>query len=120
MKKKLLVVEKNKDIVEILDYILSTEGYEVEVLRDPENLENYVRHYKPHAIILDVIVVKSSATDVCKNLKKNVSTSNIPIIVITTDSQVSAVIKEICADEVIDKPFDIYTLLETIENQLAA
>ena len=120
MKKKILVVENDKDILNIISYILEDEGYEVESLRSVKGLIEKIYSYKPDAILLDIIVPGVEDSEICQVIKKTKNINHIPLVVLTTHPVVTASIKEICADEVISKPFDINNLVQIISNQLAA
>jgi two-component system phosphate regulon response regulator PhoB/two-component system alkaline phosphatase synthesis response regulator PhoP len=99
---------------------LTEEGFDVKILTDVSNILKDIIRYKPHVILLDVIVPGVEGTAVCKSIKSSLNTKNIPVIVISTSPQVTATIKEICADEVISKPFDLTDLVDTIRRQVAA
>ena len=120
MEKRILIVEKDKGIREVLDYILTEQGYEVKTLSNLANILADIIAFRPQAILLDIIVPGVEGTDVCKTIKSSSNTKHIPVIVISTSPQVTATIKEVCADEVISKPFDLEDLLDTIKKQVAA
>ncbi len=120
MKKRILVVEKDRAIQEILDYILSEEGFTVKTLGSIEYILEEIINYRPHAILLDIILPGVEGIEVCKSIKTSSNTKHIPVIVISTNPQVTATIKEVCADEVISKPFDLDDLISVIKEQVAA
>ncbi|MBC8054057.1 MAG: response regulator [Sphingobacteriaceae bacterium] len=120
MKKKILVVENDKEILTIISYLLTEEGYDVHSLRSAEGLISEIESYQPHAILLDIIVPGIEDTELCKAIKSTKAINHIPLIVLSTHPTVYATIKELCADEVISKPFDINNLVEIVSNQLAA
>ena len=120
MEKRILVVENDRAIREIIGYILAEEGFEVKTLGSVDDLLKHVLAYMPHAILLDIIVPGVEGTELCKTIKTSLNTKHIPVIVISTNPQVTATIKEVCADEVISKPFDLEDLIATIKDQIAA
>jgi len=117
MKKKILVFEKNKDILDMLGIILNEEGYSVDLIADEKEVNQHINDFHPDAILLDVITPTAEGTALCKAIKSAEDTSRIPVIVLSTHPR-AAVVKEICADEVIPKPFDISFLIFVIEQQL--
>jgi DNA-binding response OmpR family regulator len=117
MKKKILVLEKNKDILELIDIILTQEGYELDLLTSEQEVFNHIKNFNPDAILLDVIHPTPEGTAVCKAIKAADHTSHIPVIVLSTHPK-AEVVKEVCADEVVHKPFDISFLISVIEQQL--
>jgi DNA-binding response OmpR family regulator len=120
MKKRILVVENDAEILNVLNYLLKDEGFEVKTLRNVDDLIATITTFKPDAILLDVIVPGVEGTEVCRMIKSKKDLTHIPLIVLSTHPIVTATIKELCADEVVSKPFDINHLVEVISNQLAA
>ena len=120
MKKKILVVENDKDISNIISFILEDEGYEVKTLKSVAGLIETIITYSPNAILLDIIVPGIEDTEICQAIKSAKGINHIPLIVLSTHPAVTATIKEICADEVISKPFDINDLVQIVSEQVAA
>ena len=119
MKKKILVVESDRDIREIISYILKEEGYEP-ILCNPEaDIIQMIQLNEPAAVFLDIMEITERGTELCRVLKAGKQTSHIPVIVLSTHPKIERV-KEICADEVIKKPFDIDVLMDVLKEQLAA
>lgn len=117
MDKKILVLEKNRDILELINIVLTDEGYHVDLLSSEKEIFEHIRNFKPDAILLDVISPTEEGTALCKTIKAAEDSSHIPVIVLSTHPRLE-VVKEICADEVVAKPFDISFLLSTLEHQL--
>jgi len=120
MRKRILVVENDSEILNILSYILVDEGYQVKSLCSLEGFIELIHSYKPDAILLDIIIPGVEGTEICKTIKSTETTKHIPLIVLSTHPTVAASIKEICADEVISKPFDITDLIQILGDQIAA
>jgi DNA-binding response OmpR family regulator len=117
MKKRVLVVENDPSILEIISIVLEQAGYEVLAYRNENGLFNHVVDFKPDAVILDIIKPTAEGTALCEEIKAAENTSHIPVVVLSTHPKIQKV-KEICADEVIEKPFDIDGLLEVLKDQL--
>lgn len=117
MKKKILVVENDKDIREILTVILEEEGYETKIYSSYSKIFERIQAFEPDAILLDVIRPTEEGAKVCKEIKEAESIRHIPVIVLSTHSQ-PEVIEDICADKVVPKPFDIDFLLKAIDERL--
>ena len=66
---------------------------------------------------MDILKITDEGTELCRKLKEEDGTSHIPVIVLSTHPQIQKV-KDVCADEIVEKPFDIDGLLEVIEEQL--
>ena len=118
MKKKILVMEKDDSILEIVVFVLQDAGYDVKGLCSEDDIFDHIARYNPHAILLDIIVPSAIGTEICNKLKVDEKTKHIPVIVLSTHSKVTQTIKEVCADDVLPKPFDVDELLRAIEAQV--
>jgi len=119
MKKRILVMEKDAAILEIVSYVLIEADYDVKALNAEEGIFEQIYNYKPHAILLDIVAPTLKGTEVCNTLKANPKTKQIPVIVFSTHPKVTETIKQVCADEVLPKPFDIDELLNVIETSIS-
>jgi len=117
MKKKILVLEKNKDILDLIEIVLTDEGYEVDLISSDKEVFKHIKDFNPDAILLDIIQPTPEGTAICEAIKAATDTSHIPVIVLSTHPK-AEIVKEICADEVIPKPFDISFLIFVIEQRL--
>lgn len=117
MKKRILVVENNKEILEVIAYILEEEGYELSLYTSEKDIFEHIITFQPDAILLDIVKPTLEGTELCRQIKAAENTSHIPVIVLSTHPQIQKV-KEVCADEVVPKPFDIDGLLEILREQL--
>jgi DNA-binding response OmpR family regulator len=118
MKKKILVMENDPAIIEIVSLILEDEGYEVKALNTESRILEVIDDYKPDVIILDIIRPSEEGTLLCLTLKQNAKTKHIPVIVFSTHPKVLTTLKEVCADDVVPKPFDVAELINAVEMQL--
>lgn len=119
MKKKILVVEKDEDILHIISHILTEEGYHPILSKTEKGIFDIIRINQPDIILLDVIKPTDQGTELCRAIKAAETTRHIPVIVLSTHSEIEEV-KKVCADEVVNKPFDITMLVNVVREQLAA
>ncbi len=117
MKKRVLVVENNKDILEMISIVLEDAGYELRTYANEKDIFDKIVAFKPNAILLDIVRPTLEGTELCRQLKEATNTSHIPIIALSTHPKIEKV-KDICADEIVPKPFDIDGLVEVIDEQL--
>jgi len=118
-KGKILVVDDEIYIVHILDFSLGMEGYEVVTALDGEAALEKVKTEKPDLIVLDIMMPKLDGYEVCKTIKANAATQNIPVILLSAKGR-NADQKmgfDVGADDYITKPFSPRKLVERI-NQL--
>ena len=119
MKKRVLVVENNKEILELISIVLEDAGYDLSLSLNEQGIFNHIVDFKPDAILLDIIKPTVEGTELCRQLKEAEGTKHIPVIVLSTHPQIEKV-KDICADDIVEKPFDIEGLLEALNEQLKA
>ncbi|MEJ5996084.1 response regulator [Pedobacter sp. Du54] len=117
MKKRVLVVENNKEILELISIVLEDAGYESSLYLNEKGIFEHITEFKPHAILLDIIKPTVEGTELCRQIKDAEGTKHIPVIVLSTHPQIEKV-KEICADDIVEKPFDIEGLLFALNEQL--
>lgn len=111
-KARLLVVEDDHDISNMLRIYFNGLGYEVDVApRGAEALEK-TRSVLPHLIVLDIMLPDIDGYEVCRNLRQSTRTSHIPVIFLTQKDERSDKLQglELGADDYITKPFDIEEL----------
>jgi len=115
-KKKILIVDDEKDIVETLQFLLESENYLCVSAFDGEDALFKAKNEKPDLIILDVMLPKINGYKVCRLLKFDAKYKNIPVLMVTARSQEEDKVigEETGADEYITKPFDIQKLLDTV------
>ncbi len=102
--KKILMVDDEKKIVDIVKAYLEKEGYQVIVAYDGKSALESARTQSPDLIILDLMLPEIAGWDVCRTLRKN---SDIPIIMLTARDEVPDKIVglELGADDYVTKPF---------------
>jgi len=111
-KARLLVVEDDIDIGNMLKIYFSGMEFDVDVaMRGKEALEK-TRQVLPHLIVLDIMLPDIDGYEVCRNLRTNMRTSHIPVIFLTQKDERSDKLQglELGADDYITKPFDIEEL----------
>jgi two-component system alkaline phosphatase synthesis response regulator PhoP len=117
MKKKVLVVDDEPDIVELLRYNLAKEGYEVEVAYNGKQAQEKARA-KPDLILLDLMMPVLDGFETCKRLKSDPVTSSIPVVFLTARSgEVDEILGlELGADDYIQKPISPRRLVARVKS----
>jgi two-component system alkaline phosphatase synthesis response regulator PhoP len=119
MHSTILVVDDEKDILELLRYNLEKEGYRVLTAQDGKEALKLVKQ-SPELVVLDIMMPELDGWEVCKSLRRNPATSRIPIIFLTArDSEVDEVVGlELGADDYITKPVKLRTFLARVRRAL--
>ncbi|HCA78096.1 MAG TPA: DNA-binding response regulator [Bacteroidetes bacterium] len=114
-----LVVDDEKDILELLKYNLEKEGYRVlTALNGKEALKSVKQH--PDLVVLDVMMPELDGWEVCKSIRRDPATAKTPIVFLTArDSEVDEVVGlELGADDYITKPVKVRTFLARVKRAL--
>jgi len=119
-KAKIFIVDDEEDILDLVDYVLSKEGYTVERFHTGEEILRKVKSDLPDLILLDLMLPGVDGLDVCKLLKRTSNTANIPIIMLTAKGEEADIVTglELGADDYIPKPFSTKILLARVKSVL--
>jgi diguanylate cyclase (GGDEF)-like protein len=111
-KSRLLIVEDDFDISNMLRIYFTGQNYEVDVAPRGSAALEKTRHNLPHLIVLDIMLPDIDGFEVCRILRTNTRTSHVPIIFLTQKDERSDKLQglELGADDYITKPFDIEEL----------
>ncbi len=108
-------------MIDVMTYILINSGYEVFSLPNGDNVFNYIKANHPDLIILDAILPGMDGREICQLLKMNSATRDLPVIICSGDDTIGESLKQKGApDDILHKPFDISSLIEKVDHQLAA
>ncbi|HEK22169.1 MULTISPECIES: response regulator [unclassified Mucilaginibacter] len=119
--RRILAVDDDHDILEILQFILEDSGYKVDTLSDGRLLMETIREKNPDLILLDIMLGNVDGRELCKEVKKRDETHSIPVIMISASHNVgNTVNQENGPNDFVAKPFDINDLLNSIQRQLQA
>jgi DNA-binding response OmpR family regulator len=119
--KKILVVDDDRAILEMLEEVLSYYGYRVSTLSRGDKIFDRINEYHPDLILMDIMLAGMDGRMICRAIKSIESVSDIPVILISaTEMGTSCLNKEGAPDDFVQKPFDLSFLMEKIEHQLAA
>lgn len=111
MAKRILAVDDNEDILDILNLMLTIDGYQVETSLSPDAIEKQITEFQPDLILLDIQMGPYNGLEVCKKLKNNLYSSSIPVLIISSDDRIFQAVEKYGADGIIAKPFEMNTLL---------
>jgi two-component system phosphate regulon response regulator PhoB len=124
-KKKILVVDDEPDVTDLVAYHLKAKGFHVETVNDATASISRARTYQPDLLILDIMMPNLSGIQICRILRADSKLSRVPIIFLTAKAEPSDRIEglESGADDYIGKPFspkELVLRVESILRRLAA
>ena len=116
-KPKILVIEDEPDILEVMQYNLEREGYKVVACRNGEQGLSRIRTDNPDIVILDLMLPGMDGVEVCRQVKSDPVTRAIPIIMVTAKAEESDIVLGlgIGADDYIGKPFSPRELIARVK-----
>jgi two-component system, OmpR family, phosphate regulon response regulator PhoB len=110
---KILVVEDEKDIVDLLRFNLKQAGHDPDVATTGEEALSHVARVRPDLVLLDLMLPDLPGTEICRRIKNDPRTRHVPVIMVTARSdEVDRLVGfELGADDFVTKPFSVRELL---------
>lgn len=118
MQSKILIVDDQQDILDLMKDLLEPEGYQVITLMEVEDIFAEIENNQPDVILLDFLLSGINGGEFCAQIKKNPKTQHIPVIFLSAHSRVIESLGHYGYDDFIAKPFDINDVLATIKKHL--
>ena len=117
MKRKILIIEDDKEVREELEILLENAVYEVETITDFENVVEQVLKINPHLILLDVNLPEKSGYEICTKIRMKMKT---PIIFVTSKNSAMDELDGLTVggDDYIEKPYNVPVLLARINKMM--
>lgn len=114
MKKKILIADDDPTVVDVIKMILDKAGYRTETTLNGRTLLNNI----PEDFDLILLDVRMSGIDgfmICRHLKSQESTRDIPIVMVSAIPELGTMTQNSCADGYLEKPFNMFELLQIVE-----
>jgi DNA-binding response OmpR family regulator len=120
MGKRVLVIDDDEDILEILNIVFQENGYEI-VLSNTGEAAEHIRVIQPDIVLLDVRIVGSakSGPEICKEIKSQLETRHLPVMLVSGETDLAMIARECGADSYMSKPFDIFDLIAQVKEFLS-
>jgi DNA-binding response OmpR family regulator len=120
MKKKILVIEDEPIIAEMICILLEIEGYKVISLSDEESIKDELNHKQVDLVLLDLNLVGYNGASICEYIKNNSDLKHIPVILVSANHNIEKIKEECGADDLIKKPFELTYFLQKIRSYTEA
>lgn len=114
MSKSVFIVDDDVAILEVLQIVLEEEGYTV-ITDTGSKMLAITSSIQPDVILLDIWMRGIDGRDLSRAVKSKTELSSIPIILMSAHSHAGSVVEEAMADDFIEKPFDIETMLKVVQ-----
>lgn len=119
MPKRILVVEDEQDVAELVADVLDLEGYDARISSGEDAL-NDVLEFNPSVVLLDLMMPVVDGFEVARRLHARDDTRDVPIVVMTAMHDPAARAREVGAQGCVAKPFDISALIQAVERAAGA
>ncbi|HTK19919.1 MAG TPA: response regulator [Mucilaginibacter sp.] len=119
MIKRVLVLDDNQDILDVVQETLSYEKFEVKSTGESDQVMPLVKEFKPHLIILDYRVAGTNGGEVCQQIKSHPEFNNIPVIIFSAYISHQDEIMAYGCDAIINKPFDLVELIDKVNDLIS-
>lgn len=107
MGKRILIVEDEEDIIELMSYTLRQDGYEIDYVKTGEEAIKAVVQKQPDLVLLDLMLPGLDGGTICKHIRQDAQLCKIPVMMVTAKSEDSDIVQglEVGADDYLVKPF---------------
>lgn len=104
---RILVVDDEEDILELLQYNLARDGYAVTCVASGEKALDSVHKHQPSLVVLDLMLPGMDGLEICRRLKSDAATRDVPIVMLTAKGEEADIVAglELGADDYVTKPF---------------
>lgn len=117
MLKRILVIDDNPDIVDVVREVLSYEKFEVKIATSSDDILELVAHFNPDMVIMDYKLQISNGEIICREMKAYPQLNEIPVIIYSAYLDANNLLSCGC-DAIISKPFGIAELTDKVHNLL--
>ena len=114
LKKRIMVIDDDHSILDVVSIILESHGYEPVLLNSSHNIIKKIEEHKPTVILLDVHLGGTDSRVLCKEIKDIEEHSTIPIILFSANAAHAKSVNDYLCDDFIEKPFELTSLIGMI------
>lgn len=111
---RILVVEDESSLCDLLSEIFKSEGYEFEIHEKADDILALIQSFAPNIVLLDYLLSSSNGCEICAQIKANPQTAKVPVIIYSAIVKARLPLDSCNADAFIEKPFDLDFLLAEI------
>jgi DNA-binding response OmpR family regulator len=114
MSKRVLLLEDNKESLDLIEEILTEEGYHVIAFDHYESVDHII-DFAPELILLDIRLSDGYGHLLCEDLKNDPKTKNTPVILVSGAGNLEKIARDCHADDFLSKPFDLEDLIQMVK-----
>jgi two-component system phosphate regulon response regulator PhoB len=113
LKKKVLIIENDQEIRNIVSFILEDAGFSTMSMPEPETL-NKVVQFRPHLILIDEFINSKPGHRFCLQIRQIKKLDHVPVIILSTANDIQLIATECKANDYISKPFEVEDLVSKV------
>ncbi len=114
MLKKILILDDDQDMLQMLQDVLSGEGHLVSGYSYTDNIFKLIEQVRPDLLIVDYLINGLNGGEICSAVKRNPITASLPVMILTGYDRVIKSLGDYSANRIIYKPFDLKMLLNAV------
>lgn len=118
VKRKILVLDDDRYILDVLDEALTYEEFEVKTVTDIKSFFSLMTEYQPNLVLIDYLLQGINGGEVCHQIKSANSTREVPVIMMSAYPKVFESLGTYGCDAFIAKPFDLYMLIDKVKSHM--
>jgi DNA-binding response OmpR family regulator len=119
MSQRILILDDDPDLLQVLSILLVDSGYEVLALASGEKVFESIKSFHPNLVLMDVMLAGMDGRAICRSIKERPNTLALPVILISASGGLAqSMLQRGAPNDYLAKPFDLNFLLEKIKNQL--
>ncbi|KAA5536179.1 response regulator transcription factor [Taibaiella lutea] len=115
MNNKILVLDDDQDILNIISFILMNKGYRVLTLNNGKEIFKTIKQFHPDLVLMDIMLGTMDGRIICRDIKNTSGLENLPVILISASHDLAHCLHQKGApNDFIAKPFDIGNLIKKV------
>lgn len=114
MPKRVLILDDDKDVLDVMQEALTYEGFEVYTITATDNIFSVLEEYHPDVLLIDYLLNGINGGEICSQIKKNELTCELPVVILSAYPRVIDSLGYYHCNKFIPKPFDLNELVDEI------
>lgn len=116
MGKRILIIDNDRDTLDVMNEALSYEGFDVHTELDTDNILNLINNHTPDILLIDYLLGSINGGELCSQVKKDSKTAHIPVVIVSAYPRVINSLGYYGCNAFVAKPFDLNDLIQQINN----
>ncbi|WP_207425523.1 two-component system response regulator [Pedobacter sp. SYSU D00535] len=115
MKKRVLILDDDAEVLDVMEEVLTYADYEVKTIESCQELFVMIANFSPDIVLVDYLLNGTTGDEVCRQIKRNSATCHLPVVIVSAYPNLLKIASTCGCNDIISKPFDLSMLLATVE-----